>query len=327
MSKEKIAQLLLTLPPLKAGEVLRNLDEHSILKSGQAVLDDLNNKIPSTSTASPPHATSEKIFIKETETPQPAEKVVKALYTIAFGEKKADTLFKKLIKKQVVDSFDFLNLYNEDILITTFKDESPLILGVILGYMQSKKAAKILSFFKPQKRAHIIMQMAQHKYPNTIALQAIIQTLKHKITEVIKEKEHLESPGGVTRLTEILSQLPIEQQDTLLSHIKDNTLKNNVSKHLISWKMLLSLSSHDIHTIIKKCPIKELAMLVFTDGVVAHQIITKGLSAHNNDILTEEIQLCKNHTHVIHKHTLEILRNDIFKNARKIMSYNTKLVT
>ena len=294
---KKIAHTILSLPPLKAGEVLRHMDTQEVLEVGEAVLKyaqaPLLHYLQKATSQQTETISSLNILQKRTKEKKSSLEIVKALYRIAFGQKKSQELIKELLRRQVIHKLSFLNVYKDTEILEALENESPLVISMVIGVLKPRNAAKILTLLPKETRASVIQQLSHQSEPDARVVDIVENTLRSKL-HTITSKEKSVSTGGIDGLKNILSHLPLETQNTLLNNLNDTSLSQQMKDKLFSWDICDSIDKRYLEETLSEFTLQELARVSFVFGAEVQNAIEKGLSERNKELLEDEIELCKN---------------------------------
>ncbi len=289
MSQKKIAEAILSLHPHKAADVLRRLDERTLIAVGEAIL-----KHEETSRLVKKEYATTAALKREIEPHNSSLEVVKALYRVAFGIERSQELVKKILRRKIQRKLDFLKVYKNDEILRVIQNESPFVISIVLSAMNSRNAAQVLTMFSQAMRAAVISQIAQQKNPEASIINIIEQTLKKKLHELTAREKFETDTGGVKGLSNILRHMDAEAQHILLNDLRDDALAIELEESLFSWELCFSVPKKHMSEILEKFTLYELAKIVTLCGDNACKAITHGLSMRNATLLEDEIALCKN---------------------------------
>lgn len=326
MSQQKIAHTILSLHPKKAAEVLQQMDEQTVLAVGEAVLRHANDPLSETgellsataaaaaaaqkysASANTNHTENPKESLKENkaaqalrafarETQKPQEKpsplhIVRALYSVAFGAERASELVKLLLRAQVNRRLDFVRVYKEDEILAVIKDESPVVISIVLGAVYPRVAGKVLTMLPAETRAAVVRQMARQSTPDINSIEAVEHTVRRRLHEVTAA-EPADTPGGLAGLSSIVAKLSADAQNALLEQLDDEDLSQRLREKLFSWDLCFSLPKKDVGELMDEFSIRDLAKMCAVYGPEAQKAFAHGLSEHNQMLLEDEVEIAK----------------------------------
>lgn len=342
---QDIVATLLSLSPREASEVLKKLEEHELLRVGEAMLryghlkshfskenkknittsnkesvlssgkERLSNVLDSTflsekmkqdleermrqeqTTAEPsegqdakPSRKEEYSFLKMVAENHSSLEIVRALYTVAFGKKRAEELIKKLIRGQLSNDFSFLHHYTEEQIYKVIHKEGPTLVSFVMEMMARSKAAKVLTFLAEQERREVITHMIQRKTPNIEACRTIRDLLRNKLKR-LEDTASEQGGGGMETLVDIVSYLSFSEQQEVINHIEDEDIKKNLERDVFSWNLVKRLSSSQLQQVNQKLDNHELALLLTLKEEQARELVFSGLSKNRIELVKEEEDL------------------------------------
>lgn len=302
-SHQKVAQVMLSLSPKDAANVLRPLDENELLFVGEAIImhaKESNKKnaqakdIISTEKDFDRAATKEgQSFLRIAVDDFSEFDVVKALYKIAFGEKRAIDLVQKLFRRKLVNQLSFLGKYSSRHLFAALHKESTQVISLVLGTLKPRLSAEVIRLFNAEKRKDIIKAIAIQQQPMPAAIKAVENVLREKLNEMVRLDQDKEMLDGEHNLYLILERLSPKNQDEILENIGDAAMRERLEYQLFSWTSLEFVSQKDIEHIFNKFDNKELASLMLVDGVDAEGVLSTMLSESRMRFIEDELSLMK----------------------------------
>lgn len=328
-AKQKIAATFLTLSPMEAAETLRKLEEYEVLKVGDALLkyghicfnlakterktpaeeaeleaqqelssfikayspqrqllDNTKNTEPSKKT---PPIEETQSFLRIIADNHSSLEVIRALYRIAFGSKKAEKLIRTLIQMQLSEDFSFLHAYSAQKIHQVIRKENALIISFIMEILHADKAAKLLTLFSQEQRAEIISSIAKRAVPNIQVCQTIKAMLKNKLKQ-LDEKER-EMPGGISTLTNIMKHLPFSHQEQLINNISDTEIKADLEKNIVTWELIRKLPQTKLQELCQAISDEELALILCLKEAGSHAVLSLAISKNRLQLVQEEMQV------------------------------------
>lgn len=288
-SQQKTAHVLLSLSPKDVANVLKPLHEDELLFVGESIL-----KFAKTINRNNENITPTEQDVGRVPVSDFSElEVVKALYRIAFGQKRAVILVEKLLRKTLEHRLSFLKNYSSKHLFMSLQKESNNVIGLVLGVLSPRISAEIIRLFDTKKRKDIIKTIATQNHPHAIIIETVESILRKKLDELVQVDKNNTSPDGEQNLFLILEKLDSTGQDIILNNLEDKKMRERLEYKLFSWSNLELLSSKEIEQILSEFDNKDLARLILIDGVDASSVLPTIISAGRMKFIEEECDLLK----------------------------------
>lgn len=296
-SQQKVAHVLLSLAPKDASNVLKPLSEDELLFVGESILkfakttneDNATNKDNENPDTEHDTQSLQRIPVSDFSELE----VVKALYRITFGKKRAIALVEKLLRRTLEHRLSFLKNYSSKHLFQSLHKESNSVIGLVLGVLNPRTSAEIIRLFDSKKRKEIIKTIATQNHPHNIIIETIESILRSKLDELVQLDKKNTSPDGEQNLFLILEKLDSTGQDIILNNLEDEKMKERLEYKLFSWSSLELLSSKETEHILSEFDNKDLARLMLIDGVDASSVLPTIISAGRMRFIEEECDLLK----------------------------------
>lgn len=311
-SKAKAAEVLLSMPPQKAAQALKPLEEHEILWAGEAIMGHKNRtqQFQSLQAQQTAQDTLEQelaedthsninddpnndtpILMKVSDNDESSLEIVKALYRLAFGKKKSETLIGKLLRKQLANKLSFLYSHTTNHIYQAIAKESPLIISTVLNVLPSTQSAEILQKFDTANQIAIMKCVVAQKHPTETALNIVHDILMRNLNTIAQEDQQTDQPDGETNLINILKHLPLEQQRFMMDGIDDKSMKERMQYQLFSWDMVFLLNKEEAINIMNEYTNQDIAKILLLDGKDAYCTLEKFISKNRLSLIDEELHI------------------------------------
>jgi flagellar motor switch protein FliG len=182
--------------------------------------------------------------------------------------------------------FSFINDENIKNLVTLIKKETPEKVAVILNYLPTEQATKILSFLPHMLQSAVAVNLSQPKLLDSAEVQNIENDLKTKI-------EYFS--GGEDQIIELLDNSDRNTQETILAALEKESaaLALRIRKNLFFFDDLALLDKNTIQKILRASQRRgiSLALALKNAPENVRKAVTDSLTEGAQSMLTEQIDL------------------------------------
>ncbi|MBN2441715.1 MAG: flagellar motor switch protein FliG [Spirochaetales bacterium] len=214
----------------------------------------------------------------------------KEMLVTAFGEKKGDEFFRRILEKTVPHPFSFLNDLPVEQIIILLKDESPSVISVILSHIDPALSSHILSSFTPEKQKEIVVRIAK--------MDKIPPEVLRKTEEVLIEKVRTQGDmitrevDGKSALTEILKHMDVSNEKSILEELETSNpeLAEELEKRLFTTDVIYRISRKDLQKILHIFEDKQIAILLKGKESGFKEKIIENVSSRRSELIKEEFK-------------------------------------
>ena len=254
---QKVAALLIILGPKTASEVLRNIEEENLLE--QITLDIANlNKVP-----------NEKLstILDEFRTVFQANSLVssggvdyaKKVLESAYGKDEAGKMFDRLTSLINTNPFFFLNEADPGQLATTFQNENPQLLALVMAYLKPELAAQVMASLPPDTQSQVSMKIAEMNTTNPEILSEIEDVVEKKFSALVVHD--FSKAGGVEALASILNHCDRATERNIMEclDIENQEMAQEVRDLMFVFEDVIKLDDKAIQRVLREIDTNELA--------------------------------------------------------------------
>ena len=240
ISKKRLAAIFLLLIGLeRAKDVIKNFSEDELIK----IIGEITNIETITDNDI---AEVEKNFGKIGEKRLEelnGKDFIRSLLQKSFGMAKGSEYFLKVVEKTSDNNFDFLNELHEEKIKEIIGDESDMVVALIFGMIDPKKAAKILSLLPRERSVNIIKKISSKIEINSDVLNVIIKKIKERAQEVKNSDKETIKISGKNRLIEILKNSSQTFSETILDALEENEpdLANELKEKIFTFNDIVNI--------------------------------------------------------------------------------------
>ena len=118
--------------------------------------------------------------------------------------KKADAILDRMMASLQSTPFQFFNEADPIQLATSFQNENPQLVALVLAYLRPEKASAVLNNLPPAMQAAVAARIAEMDRTNPEVLAEVERILENKFSSVVSQD--FSKAGGVESLADILNR-------------------------------------------------------------------------------------------------------------------------
>ena len=277
---QKVATLLIALGPTTAAEVLKNLPDDELIEHITLDIASLN-KIP-------PEIVDEvleefhSLFQASNFLNRGGLDYAKKLLADTFGDQKAGQLFEKLATNQT-NPFQFFNDADASQLATSFQNENPQLIALILAYLKPDKAALVLSSLPDHLQSIVAIKIAEMDRTNPEILGEVEKIIEGKFSSVVSQD--FSKAGGVEALADILNRADRSSERKIMEvlEVQDLEMAERIRE-------LIKLDDKAVQRVLREIETKDLALALKGANEDVKDKIFKNMSERASGMLKDDME-------------------------------------
>ena len=285
---QKVAALLITLGPSAASEVMKNIDDDSALeqitieiagmsKLPQEVIEAVVDEFHTVFQASSMLASGGMNYAKD-------------LLEKAYGASEANDILNRLVTVLNSNPFQFFNEADPVQLATSFQNENPQLIALILAYLKPEQSAKVLNCLAPNIQYKVALKIAQMETTNPEVISEVEKIVESRFSNVVATD--FSKAGGTKALASILNSTDRSTEKNVVEMMEVETpeLAEEVRSLMFVFEDIVQLDDSSIQRVLREVDSKDLATsLKGTKEEVKNKIL-KNMSERAQGILLEDIE-------------------------------------
>lgn len=285
---QKVAALLILLGPATASEVLKNIKEDDLLE--QVTLDIASlNKVP-TAILNSILEEFKAIFQASNYLSAGGMDYAKELLEKAYGGDHAKRILDRLVVLMNSNPFQFFNEADPGQLATSFQNENPQLIALIMAYLKPEHSAQVLNYLPPEVQAQVALKIADMDTTNPEILSEIEKIVESKFSSVVVQD--FSKAGGVESLANILNRADrsTERNVIELLEVQSPDLAEEVRELMFVFEDIVNLEDRAIQRILREVDTKDLAMSLKGTKEDVKEKIYKNMSERAQAMLRDEME-------------------------------------
>lgn len=285
---QKVAALLIVMGPATASEVLKNITEDDLLE--QVTLDIANLNKVSSEVLNGILEEFKAIFQASNYLAAGGMDYAKQLLEQAYGGDQAKKILDRLVILMNSNPFQFFNEADPGQLATSFQNENPQLIALIMAYLKPEHSAQVLNYLPPEVQAQVALKIADMDTTNPEILSEIEKIVESKFSSVVVQD--FSKAGGVEALASILnrSDRATERNVIELLEVQSPQLAEEVRELMFVFEDIVNLEDRAIQRILREVDTKDLAMSLKGTKEDVKEKIFKNMSERAQAMLKDEME-------------------------------------
>lgn len=294
MAKEKLtgiqkaAILFITLGPESAAPILKKLPESEIQKITFEIanMPKVKNELKSEVLQEFVNLNKAKDYILEG-----GFEYAKNLLSKALGTQKAMEIIERVSEiTQQYRPFGIARKADAHQLLNVIMGEHPQTIALILCYLQSDKAAQILSGLPEEMQVDVAKRIATMSNTSPIVIEEVEEILKKKLSNLVRSD--IATIGGVSSLVDVLNNVDRGTEKAILEELDRDQpeLAEKIRESMFVFEDIITLDNTSIQRIIREIDLKDLALALKGSSEDVNRIIFSNMSKRAGQTLKEDIE-------------------------------------
>lgn len=209
--------------------------------------------------------------------------------TGAVGDEMAENIISKLTSSLEVQPFDLIRAADPEHLKNFISGEHPQTIALILAYLQSDKAAMILSSFSPEVQVEAAKRLAQMDRTSPEIVRDVEAILEKKLSTVASAD--YTSVGGVEALVEIINNVDRGTEKAIIENleIQNPDLAEEIKKRMFVFEDLNTLDDRGMQRVLKEVDSKDLGLALKGASDDVKGKFLKNMSKRASQMLQDEM--------------------------------------
>jgi flagellar motor switch protein FliG len=285
--KQKAAIFLLAVGAEVAADVMKRLQE--------AEVDTLTYEIARLDKITPDD--KEKVLQEFQELMMAQEFITKggidqarSILERALGTQKAIDIVNRLTSSLQVRPFDFVRRQDPSQLLNFIQNEHPQTISLILAYLDSNKAASILSALPHQIQSDIARRIAKMDRTSPEVLREVERVLERKLSTLSNEDYTM--AGGIEAVVEVINNVDRGTEKSIIEALEeeDPELAEEIKKKMFVFEDIVLLDDKAIQKTLRELDNSDLAKALKAVDTEVQDKIYRNMSKRAAALLREDME-------------------------------------
>jgi len=285
---KKVAALLIVLGPSAASEILKNISEDDIIEQITVEIANLN-KVP-------PEALDEvleefySLFQASSYLSIGGINYAQTLLENVYGPERSQFILNKLVASMHSNPFEFFNNADPAQLASSFQNENPQLIALILAYLKPDKAAQVMNALPPKTQAAVSIKIAEMDRTNPEILSDVEKIVEQKFSAVVTQDFF--KAGGVESLANIINRAdrPTEKMIIETLEFQSPELAEKVRELMFVFEDIILLDDRSVQRLLREVDSRELALALKGANDEVKDKIYKNMSERACEMLKDDMQ-------------------------------------
>jgi len=208
----------------------------------------------------------------------------------ALGTQKAIDIVNRLTSSLQVRPFDFIRRTDPSHLLNFIQGEHPQTIALILAYLDSQKAALILSGLPHQIQADVAKRIAQMDRTSPDVLREVERVLERKLSTLASED--FTSAGGIDAIVEVLNNVDRGTEKIIIEALEeeDPELAEEIKKRMFVFEDIVLLDDRSIQKVLREVDTQDLAKALKGVDADVQEKIYRNMSKRASALLREDME-------------------------------------
>lgn len=285
---QKAALLFITIGPEAASGIMKKLPENEIQKITYEIAN-----ITTVSAEQRQEILSEFIEINKAKEylVEGGLDYARTVLSKALGTQRANEILEKITEAtQVNRPFAIARKADAAQLLNVINYEHPQTIALILCYLQSDKAAQILSGLDDEVQSEVAYRIATMSTTSPLVLKEIEKVLDSKLSSIVRSETTV--LGGIETLVDILNQADrtTEKNITECLEIEDPELADKIKSSMFVFEDIITLDDVAIQRILREVESSDLTLALKGSSEEVAEAVFRNQSKRAAASLKEDIE-------------------------------------
>ncbi|MGE0201013.1 MAG: flagellar motor switch protein FliG [Candidatus Melainabacteria bacterium] len=285
---QKVAALLIALGPKAASQIMKNIEDESEVEHIALEIASLQKINPDT--LNEILAEFYTLFQASGYLATGGVSYARQLLEQAYGNEQADKILERLVATLQTNPFDFFNNADANQLASSFQNENPQLVSLVLAYLKPERAAAVLSDLSPEMQTEVASRIAEMDRTNPEVLREVERIMENKFSSVVTAD--FSSAGGVEALAEILNHSDRTTEKSILDtlEMKDPEVAEQVRELMFVFEDIIHLDDRSIQRVLREVDTKDLAMSLKGANDDVRDKILRNMSERAAAMLSDDME-------------------------------------
>jgi len=287
-NSQKVAALLIVLGPTTATEVLKNIPDDDIIE--QITLDIASlTKVP-TETLDGILEEFYSLFQASNYLSHGGMGYAQTLLEQAYGGERASAILGKLMASLHSNPFQFFNEADPTQLASSFQNENPQLIALVLAYLKPEKAAAVLNNLPSEIQATVALRIAEMDRTNPEILNEVEKIIEGKFSSVVSQD--FSQAGGVDALANIINRTDRTTEKKIMEtlEIQNMQIAERVRELMFVFEDIVKLDDRSIQRLLREVETKDLALALKGGNNEVKEKMFKNMSERAGAMLKDDME-------------------------------------
>ncbi|GBF22691.1 flagellar motor switch protein FliG [Candidatus Gastranaerophilus sp. (ex Termes propinquus)] len=285
---QKVAALLILLGPATSSEILKHITDDDVLEQITLSIAALNKL--STDTLISIVEEFYSMFQANSMISSGGMGYARSLLEKAYGAEQAQRILDRLVTILNTNPFQFFNDADPIQLATSFQNENPQLIALILAYLKPEHSAKVLNCLNPSIQYKVALKIAQMKTTNPEIISEVEKIVESRFSNIVIQD--FSKAGGTEALASILNRADRATEKNVIELLEEELpdLANSVRELMFVFEDIVTLEDKAIQRVLREVDTKDLSMALKGTREDVKEKILRNMSERAQAVLLEDME-------------------------------------
>ncbi len=208
----------------------------------------------------------------------------------AYGAEKTMEIIGRISASLQVRPFDFMRKTEASQLLNFIQSEHPQTIALIMAYLDSDKAAQIMSALPPERQSEVAKRIALMDTTSPEVIKEVERVLERKLSSIVPQE--LTNAGGIKSVVEIINRVDRGTEKTIMEalEVQDPELAEEIKKLMFVFEDIVMIDNRSVQRVLREVESQDLAMALKGSSPEVSEKIFTNMSTRAADMLREDIE-------------------------------------
>lgn len=287
-SPQKAALLLIALGQKWATEIMRLMKEDDVKKVSFWI--NRMNYVPQELTERVIRDFYTKLTKKTSLGSSGGSEYLQNVLAGMMGDTKAHEFVHDLINREEYEVFSILKKVDPKQLAAYLSQENPQTVALMLSYLESPKAAKIIASLPEEMQTDVVMKIAKLEESDPELVTRIESVLADNLKGMALEKD-VQKMGGCKMVADLLNSIGAPLDKAILEHIteEDFDLATSIKDLMFVFDDIVLLDDKSIQTLLKDVENDDLVLALKGANAEVKEKLFRNISKRQVEMISDEL--------------------------------------
>ena len=213
----------------------------------------------------------------------------------AFGESTARNLLEKVSKTLQSKPFNFFMKGDPKALLSLLQNERPQVIALIMAYMDTEQAAKVLEQLPDEKRILAVESMARMDRVSPEAIAIVEEEMKRKFATIITSEDNT-NVGGIDYVADMMNHIDRSSERKIFEELdkKNPDLSQSIREKMFVFENILDMDDRSVQRFVRECESKDVVYALKTASDDMKSIFFKNMSKRMAETVRSDLEITTN---------------------------------
>lgn len=212
----------------------------------------------------------------------------------AFGDKEAKKLLEKVRDRKKPKPFKFLEKTENKAIVSVVREEHPQIIALILSYLDSEKASRIIARLPKEIQAEVVIRIANMGDNDESTVNTIENVIQRRLS--VYTSADSEEVGGVGRAADLMNYMDRGSEQYIFNEMgkKNSDISEEIRKRMFVFDDIINLDSVSIQRFIREVDPQDLILAIKGANTEITELLMDNMSTKMSERIKSEIAYTQN---------------------------------